>query len=134
MAYGIQLLRLVVMRHGRKRGRGRKEKRASPCDPESESLPGVISCCATKHRRPYDMTPDLRWHGQQLPLSSLYTSTEYSTSVDGILPHTTISWRLYLVHYTYHVLIAVVSTHGTTKSHSLVHTRTSHVKRPWFNK
>ena len=28
MAYGIQRLRLVVMRHWRKRGRGRKEKRA----------------------------------------------------------------------------------------------------------
>ena len=68
------------------------------CDPEYESLQGVSSCCTKTHRRAYHVTPDLRWHGQQLPYSSLYVSTDYSTSVDGILPHK-LPWRLYLFHY-----------------------------------
>ena len=87
-------------REGERKGEER-EKRL-PCDHESESLQGVnsSSCCAKTHRRACRVTPDLRWHGQQLPYSSLYVSTEYSTSVDGTLPHK-FSWRLYMFHYTY---------------------------------
>ena len=74
-------------REGERKGEER-EKRL-PCDHESESLQGVnsSSCCAKTHRRACRVTPDLRWHGQQLPYSSLYVSTEYNTSVDGILSH-----------------------------------------------
>ena len=48
-------------------GKGEEREKGLPSDAESDSLQGVCSCCATKHRRPYHMTPDLRWHGQQLP-------------------------------------------------------------------
>ena len=69
---------------------GEKKEKHSPYDLEHETLQGVSSCCAKTHIRTYDVTPDLRWHGQQLPYSSLlliYVFTDYSTSVHGILPH-----------------------------------------------
>ena len=77
------------MRHGKERGRARKEKKKRlPHDLEYESLQEVSSCCAKTYRRTYHVTPDLRWHGQQLPYSSLlYVFTDDSTSVDRILPH-----------------------------------------------
>ena len=88
-------------REGERKGEER-EKRL-PCDPESESLQGVSgSGCATTHGRAYHVTPGLRWHGQQLPYSSLHVSTEYSTSFDGILSHKlleTIYVSLYIPTY-----------------------------------
>ena len=75
--------------------------RVTPCNPESESLQGVSSCCPKTHRRAYHVAPDLRWHGQQ-PYSSPYVSTEYSTSVDDILLHKpleTTSVSLYISTY-----------------------------------
>ena len=100
------------MRHVRERGRGRKEKSAYHMnDPEYESLQGVRSCCAKTHRRAYHMTPDRRWHGQQLPYSYTYSQStllrrrnftaktlgDYSTAVS-------VSLRI----STTYVLIAVV--------------------------
>ena len=67
-------------------GKGEERETRLPCDPQSESLQGVSSFCAKIHRRAYHVTPDLRLHGPQLPYNSLHISTEYSTSVDGILP------------------------------------------------
>ena len=91
------------------RGEGEKiKKKRLPYDLEYESLQGVSRCCAKTHRRTYHVTPDLRWHGQQLPYSSLlsYVFTEYSTCVDGILPHKILyklfeTTMVYLFHYAY---------------------------------
>ena len=92
MAYDIRILNFAAYRDASLEGEGKGEKREKkrlPYDLEYESLQGVSRCCAKTHRRTYHVTPDLRWHGQQLPYSSLlsYVFTDCSTSVDGILPH-----------------------------------------------
>ena len=102
VAYDIRLQRLIVMRHGMERGRGRKKEKGLICDPESESLQRVSSWFAKRQRRAYHVTPDLRWHGQQLPYSSLHVPTEYLTCVGGILPYKlleTIYVSLYIPTY-----------------------------------
>ena len=55
-------------------GKGEEREKRLPCDPESETLQGVRNCCAKTRRRAYHVTPDLRWHGQQLHYSSLKIS------------------------------------------------------------
>ena len=52
----------------------------------------------------YHVTPDLRWHGQQLPYSSLYVFTEYTLLPSAEFYRTKYcisSWRLYLFPYAY---------------------------------
>ena len=124
VVYDIRLLRLIAMCHGSERGRRRAEKSAYRVTP-IESLQGVSSCCAKTDRRAYHATPDLRWHGQQMPYSSLHVSAEWSTSVDGILPHHNIK----LLETTSASLC--ISTcwllswwcpHGTTETRSPAHT------------
>ena len=95
---------------GRGEGGGKRKKRVA-YDLEYESLQGVSSCCVKTHRRTYHVTPDLRWHGQQLPYSSLlYVFTEYSTSVDGILQRKLLEPIIRICFTTHiYVLIAVVA-------------------------
>ena len=100
-------------------GKGEETEKRLPCNPESESLQGVSSCCAKTHRRAYRVTPDLRWHGQQLPYSSLYVSREYSTSVDGILSHKLLETISVLLYTHTYVLIAVVVVSTRYNKHTL---------------
>ena len=103
-----------MSREGEEKGEERENR--LPCDPESESLQGLSSCGAKTPRRAYHVTPDLRWHGQQLSYSSLYVFTEYSTSVEGILPLKlleTISVSIYIPTYR---LRSWWCPHGTTKN------------------
>ena len=111
------------------RGEGGGKGKRLPCDPESESLQGVSCCCAKTHRRAYDVTPDLRWYRQQLPYSSLYVSKEYSTSVDGILPHKLVGTVCFIIHI--YVLIAVVVVSTRYNKNTLP--RTYIIQRPCFN-
>ena len=69
---GIWYSTFAAYRDASREGEGKKEEREKrlPCNPESEPLQGVSSCCAKTHGRAYHVTPDLWWHGQQLPYSS----------------------------------------------------------------
>ena len=84
--------------------------------------------CIRDSRRTYHVTPDLRWHGQQLPYSSLlsYVFTDCSTSVDGILPHKLLETILSVSpRIATNWLLSWWCPHGKTKTRSLVHHATS---------
>ena len=90
MAYDIRIWRFATYRDASREGEGKGEKR----EKSAYHVTSNMSRCreevvvVQRHRRTYHVTPDLRWHEQQLPYSSLlHVFTEYSTSVDGILPH-----------------------------------------------
>ena len=80
-------------------GHGEEREKCLPCDPESESLQGVSSCCPKTHRRASHVTPDLRWHGQHC-LTVTYTYPRSTSLASTEFSHIN-SWRLCLFHYTY---------------------------------
>ena len=84
VAYDIRILNFAAYRDASLEGEGKGEKREKkrlPYDLEYESLQGVSRCCAKTHRRTYHVTPDLRWHGQQL----LYSRQQPTIRVHTLL-------------------------------------------------
>ena len=117
-----------AMRNGREKGRGRKEKGDYHVTPNLSRCRESVFVVQI-HRRFYHVTPDLRWHGQQLPYSNLYVSTKYSTSVDGILSHKLLETICFITH-TYALIAVVVSTRYN--KHTLHHIFI--IQRPCLNK